>query len=184
MNARRMLGFSMIEVLASLVIISVGLLGIAKIQVLAYSETNTASLRSIAAMEAASMASSMRANRAYWSTGASLNPNPLTFNILGTAVTSTDPAMPANPDCEVTGTPPCSITTMASYDVQRWANALTSVLGPTAAATIDCPTIVTPINCTIAVTWTERIMAGGQANTSPLIGAAVITPTYTLYVQP
>ena len=184
MNARSMRGFSMIEVLVSLVIISVGLLGIAKIQLLAYSETNTASLRSIAAIEAASMASSMRANRTYWATGASLNPANLTFNITGPTVTSSDPAMPPSPDCAVPGTP-CTTTDMAAYDVMQWATALNSVLGASAAPTavIDCPTTITPINCTISVTWTERMMAGGGAGNVAAVGA-VITPTYTLYVQP
>ncbi len=60
-------GFSMVEVLVSLVIIAVGMLGLAKIQALAYASTGVASQQSIAALEAASLASAMRANRSYWS---------------------------------------------------------------------------------------------------------------------
>jgi len=59
-------GFSLLEVLVALVIIGVGMLGIAKIQALAYASTGTASERSLAAIEAASLAASMRANRGYW----------------------------------------------------------------------------------------------------------------------
>jgi prepilin-type N-terminal cleavage/methylation domain-containing protein len=59
-------GFSLIEVLVALIVVSVGLLGIAKMQAVAYSSTGVASKRSLAAIEAASLASSMHANRAYW----------------------------------------------------------------------------------------------------------------------
>ena len=59
-------GFSLIEVLVALVVVSIGLLGIAKMQAIAYSSTGVASKRSLAAIEAASLASSMHANRAYW----------------------------------------------------------------------------------------------------------------------
>jgi len=82
-------GFSLIEVLVALVIIGVGMLGIAKIQALAYSSTATASLRSLAAIEASSLAAAMRANQNYWTTAAAATAQ--TISIVGGAVTaSTD----------------------------------------------------------------------------------------------
>jgi type IV pilus assembly protein PilV len=182
--ARRMRGFSLIEVLVSLVIISVGLLGIAKIQTIAYAETGTSSLRSIAAIEASSMASSMRANRAYWATGGGVSPT-LQVTVAGTAITSTtDGAMTGTPNCEVLATP-CTNRQMATYDIQEWAAALDPLLGGGAAynATITCPTTVTPIDCTITITWTERLTATTSGAASNL-GTAIMTPTYTLNVQP
>src|SRR5579871_1202658 len=64
---RHLHGFSVLEVMVALIIISVGLLGIAKMQALAIASTTTSRTRSIAALEAASLASAMRADRAYWS---------------------------------------------------------------------------------------------------------------------
>ena len=43
-------GFSLLEVMVALVIISIGLLGVAKMQALAYASTSTASSRSLAAI--------------------------------------------------------------------------------------------------------------------------------------
>ncbi len=62
-------GFTLLEVMIALVITSIGLLGIAKIQALAYASTGSASLRSLVAMQAAGLASSMHTNRNYWSAG-------------------------------------------------------------------------------------------------------------------
>ncbi len=183
-------GFNLIEVLVSLIIISVGLMGIAKLQVVALAESGTSSLRSIAAIEASSMAASMRANRAYWSTGASLNPARLTVRVsaaTGSSIQSTtDPAMIGTPNCQTPGTP-CSITAMATYDVEQWATALSSpgALGGGAnyRATIDCDTTITPITCTIVIDWDERLAntAGGATVTA---NSALISPSYTLFVQP
>lgn len=181
--ARRTRGFSLIEVLVSLVIIAVGLLGIAKIQTIAYAETGTSSLRSIAAIEASSMAASMRANRAYWAIGGNLNPTTLHVDVAGTAITTTtDPAITGTPNCEVWATP-CSKENMATYDLQEWALAMNPLLGASYSAAIDCPTTTTPINCTITITWVERMTAtaGGTASAG---GTAIMTPTYILNVQP
>ena len=50
MPAKHERGFSLIEVLVALIIIGVGMLGIAKIQALSYASTGTAAQRSIAAI--------------------------------------------------------------------------------------------------------------------------------------
>ena len=60
-------GFSLVEVMVALIVMSVGLLGIAKMQALALTSTTSARMRSLVALEAASLASTMRADRAYWS---------------------------------------------------------------------------------------------------------------------
>ncbi|PMU83799.1 type IV pilus modification protein PilV, partial [Pseudomonas sp. GW704-F3] len=82
---RRQRGFSLVEVMVALVVMSVGMLGIAKMQAAALSNTAVASTRSLAAIEASSLAASMHANRGYWSspavatsitlTGATVTPN-------------------------------------------------------------------------------------------------------------
>ena len=60
-------GFSLVEVMVALLVVSIGLLGIAKMQALALSSTGSAKMRSLASIEAASLASTLHADRAYWS---------------------------------------------------------------------------------------------------------------------
>ena len=63
---QRIQGFSLVEVMVAVVVICVGLLGIAKMQAMALSNTNMSRQRSLAAIEAASIAASMHSNRQYW----------------------------------------------------------------------------------------------------------------------
>src|SRR5579862_4613605 len=59
-------GFSLIEVMVAVVIICIGLLGIAKLQAMSLSNSTMSRQRAIAAIQAASLASSMHANRNFW----------------------------------------------------------------------------------------------------------------------
>jgi type IV pilus assembly protein PilV len=181
-------GFSLIEVLVALIIVSVGLLGIAKMQALAYSSTGIASKRSLAAIEGSSLASSMSANRAYWAalTAAA------TTNVVGTVITSTDPALVAAPNCLSGGVAPCTPSQIAGYDMNAWATALKKIL-PNDKATITCASTggALPVNCVITMTWTENQAAinsqEAQAATAAAAAgtpAAMQLPSYTLYVQP
>src|SRR5579862_6704677 len=91
-------GFSLIEVLVALIIIGVGMLGIAKIQALAYASTGTAAARSIAAIEASSLAAAMRANRDYWTTAGVAATQTITTTAAN-VVSSTDGALLAPGAC-------------------------------------------------------------------------------------
>jgi type IV pilus assembly protein PilV len=179
-------GFSLIEVLVSLVIVSVGLLGIAKMQALAYSSTGVAGKRSIAAIQASSLASSMSANRSYWA--ALTAPTNTTVN--GLVVASTDGALAVPTNCTQGAAAPCAPNQVAAYDVQSWAKALQPLLS-NAQATIACITLNVPVNCTITLTWTENEVAinsqeAAAAKAALVAGtpAALQLPSYTLYVQP
>src|SRR2546430_13031518 len=59
-------GFSLVEVMVAVIVICVGMLGIAKLEALSVSNTTTARLRSLAAIEAASLAAAKHTNRQYW----------------------------------------------------------------------------------------------------------------------
>jgi len=62
-------GFSLVEVMVALVVCAIGLLGLAKMESLAVASTSVAAARSIAAIEASSLAAAMHANKAYWAAG-------------------------------------------------------------------------------------------------------------------
>jgi type IV pilus assembly protein PilV len=169
----RSVGFSLVEVMIALVVCSIGLLGLAKMESLAVSSTSVAGTRSIAAIEASSLASAMHANPGYWAAG------------LAPAVTTVS-AAPANNfsaagTCFVAGAASCIPAAMAFYDLQQWAIALGAVL-PGYLATITCTTVVgTPVTCTIQIQWAENAVANNVQQTNL---AGLNQPTYTLFVQP
>ena len=172
---RRGRGFSMVEVLVALIVLSVGLLGIAKMQALALSSTTIAASRSLAAIEASSLADAMHANRVYWASNASVVIPPV--SVAGATVSNSPTAAP-------TSCAPCTALSLAAYDLQQWANALNALL-PNDQATIAC-TATTPISCTIQITWSEKTVAINTQEQTQVSNTNVDinNPQYTLYVEP
>ncbi len=174
-------GFSLIEVLVALIIISIGLLGIAKLQAVALSNTGTAGKRSLAAVEAASIASAMHADRAYWSPTLTLQ----TANLAGATVSSpTDAALATGTDCSLVS--PCTPVQMAAYDLTTVALSLQAVL-PNYQGTISCPAHAgtAPTVCTITLTWAESAVgANAQGVQVGAALAAIQQPVYVMYVEP
>jgi type IV pilus assembly protein PilV len=154
-------------------VLSVGLLGIAKMQSLALSSTTTASSRSLAAIEASSLADAMHANRVYWASN-----TPVT-----TPVTVTGPSVSNGPTAAASCTTACTAPQLAGYDLQQWANALNALL-PNDSATITCFS-TTPVGCTITVSWFEKTVAiNAQEQAASSTSADINNPSYTLYVEP
>lgn len=113
---RRECGFTLLEILIAIVIFSIGLLGIAGLQVKGMRFTQGSQLRAIATAQAENMADRMRANGAGMDTGL--------YNIRG--------AMP------VTSTADCSNATctpaqLATYDLVTWNVATTDATKPKAS---------------------------------------------------
>jgi type IV pilus assembly protein PilV len=170
--SRRPRGFSLIEVMVALVVMSIGLLGIAKMQAAALSNTAIASTRSLAAIEVASLAASMHANRGYWSSPA-VAPS---ITLQGATVT---PNVAPLGDCVAA---PCTPAGLAQFDLQEWTKAALQVLPPDYLATITCTPTDTPPNCTIQIQWAEKSVA---VNKDGLVQSAGLNlPKYELYVEP
>jgi type IV pilus assembly protein PilV len=180
-------GFTLIEVMVALVITAVGLLGIAKIQALAYASTGSAGIRSLVALQAAGLAASMHANRNYWSGLA-----PPTVTITNTTIvnSSMTAAGAAAGYCVAgSGNTPCDPPTLAAFDLYTYAAALSGLLpGSNPITTITCQAI-TPTSCTIQVSWGEHAVsinsqsAAGTVQTTST-SAGTFAPTYMLYVEP
>lgn len=173
-------GFSLVEVLIALIVLSVGLLGIAKMEALALSSTTVSSRRALAAIEAASLADAMHVNRGYWAANAAA----VDITLSGTTVTNP----PATPPAACA---PCSSAALAAYDLQNWANDLKQML-PNYQATVQCNSS-TPVECSIQLQWSEQAVGmnnnQAQATSTPAsetggTSAAIQNPTYTLYVEP
>jgi type IV pilus assembly protein PilV len=181
----RVRGFTLLEVMVALVVTSIGLLGIAKLQALAYASTGSASVRSLVALQAAGLAASMHADRGYWSSSLAA-PITITGTVISDNTLATTATSPAY--CQFgSGNTPCSTTAIASADVQTYAAALNAMLGNSSPiTTISCPApalIGSPVSCSIQITWNEKavsINTQSGANTSQ----ATFAPTYTLYVEP
>jgi type IV pilus assembly protein PilV len=174
----RMQGFTLVEVMVALIVLSVGLLGIVKLESAAISSTTVAAKRSLAALEGDSLAAMMHVNRGYWT---SSDPSGGKITVTGTTVTVAAGAanlatsVAGTTACNVTTTP-CAVTDMAAYDLKQWAAAVNALL-PNYTATISCGT-GSPVSCTINVTWSENAVAVSGTTT------ALATPSYSLYVEP
>jgi type IV pilus assembly protein PilV len=193
-------GFSLIEVLVALLVISIGLLGIAKMQALALSNTNGGRLRALAAIEAASLASAMEAERNYWgnltvtenvtvssAAGSATVTSPQDTTLAGTVTCPASASAAATTMTSCTGTvtcistaTPCNAQKMAAYDLQQWAGRLQEIMGTSASASVICTATTPPVSCQITVNWAEQTV---NSNTSEAGGTMGI-PSYTLFVNP
>jgi type IV pilus assembly protein PilV len=200
--------------MVAVIVICVGLLGIAKMQALALSNTTTSRLRALAAIQAAGLAAAMHSNREYWAGAAP--PATTTFNAGGTGqFASADAALQAaaNAALSVGLNKPDTIQTcvgaanaiamcggaagvvkLAAFDLARWAASLNALL-PNPQSTISCAFVAggpAPPSCTIVVSWSEKAVAMNQqeAQAAPAIQAAnngpmsIEQPSYLLYVEP
>jgi len=178
-------GFTLVEVLVSLIIIAVGMLGLAKIQTLAYANTGVASQQSLAAIETAGLAAAMRANRGYWATITqtyptynyySATPNQDSDAVMASTASSCALATGATFTAKL-----CTPQQLAAWDVQTWVTALGLILpNPTATITCTAASGNLPQGCYITVNWIEE----NVAIDSQSAGQTLKQPSYTLYVVP
>jgi type IV pilus assembly protein PilV len=183
-SMQRARGFSLVEVMVAVIVICVGLLGVAKMQALSLSSTNNSRMRALASIEAASLASAMHSNRQYWS-----NSIPVNFSVTyaNGALTSTDANLTAALAASNTTAcinVQCTAVALAAFDLTRWSASVAGLL-PNATTTVSCPPppvgTVAPTSCTIFITWTERTVA--LSSTAAAAGQFQ-NPNYTLLVEP
>jgi type IV pilus assembly protein PilV len=140
-------GFTLIEVLVTLLVLSIGLLGIAKLLLVSSRANDSAYLRTQATSLAYSILDSMRANRAAAVAG----------NYSGSSGSATNPGT----QCAVSS--PCSSATIAQYDLWNWQQALTTGLGPSGSGTVTTANVTDPVTgdtdvtATITVQWNDTV---------------------------
>lgn len=165
MSLKAQRGFSLLEVLVSMLVIMFGLLGMAGMQMLAVNNTETARYNTMAAMFASNMAANIQGNKAYWGTP----PNSVSVN--GATVTG-GPAV-SSKDCVATT---CSPSEVAYYDLTNWGRSLLGKINGTVASqglpggtgALACSSATTPAGCTLTISWTEKNIA----LTTPAAGAS------------
>ncbi|WP_045223697.1 type IV pilus modification protein PilV [Methyloterricola oryzae] len=134
-------GFTLLEVLVSVLVLAIGLLGMAALQMTGLSNNYSAYLRSQATQIAYDLADRMRANPA---------------GVF--AANYNNPSMPSSaPTCT-----DCTPADMASRDFYEWRQAITTILpGGTGVVCVDATPTTAACDGTgniyaIKVTWTDR----------------------------
>ena len=155
MPMKKQHGFSMVEVLISLLILLLGVLGMMGLQAQSVNNSELAHYGSIAEIQATSVAAAMRANPAYWG-GRSLN------------IICQPSAVPGTPVCAGGPTPyllGCGFGTGCTSDQMAYTDIITlggNIAGngpgslPAGNLEIDCDAGVSPIVCQVIVSWSEK----------------------------
>jgi type IV pilus assembly protein PilV len=143
-DSRHRQGFTLLEVLIALLILSIGLLGLAALQTVGMRSNQMAVMRTHVSHVAYEITDRMRAN-----------PVGVTNGDYDIAVTDPKPTSLPNPLCDarVPGTDaPCTTAEMATFDLNQWLTAILEGLpGGDAEITYDA---ITDVH-TITVYWNE-----------------------------
>ncbi len=155
-------GFALIEVMVAVLVLGVGLLGLAGLHAASFRDNQGASLRSQAVYAVNDLADRMRANR-----GAA---------IAGNYRAATDPSpgpTPPTPNC--LGAVACTPAQMANADLVTWYDFVVASF-PGGTATITCVPLACGANAvhTITVSWT-----GNQSVNNQLVGQQNVTASFT-----
>jgi type IV pilus assembly protein PilV len=174
-SASQAAGFTLVEVLVSLVILAIGLLGIAKLMLFSSHSNDSAYLRSQATALAYEILDDMRANRQEAISAGSYN---------------TAAAVPAvAPGALCVGLGSCiNPTQVALYDLYQWGlhlnansgvappGALPNGQGTVTTATVLTPTLGTQTTVTIVVSWDDSV-AQNTLNVGGVTNQAVTLET-------
>ena len=143
-SARRSAGFTIIEVAIAMLVLAVGLLGVAGLQATGMQSTYQSHQRSVAMTQARDLADRMRANP--------------TGMLIGEYLKSIPAAWPS-PDCESTGST-CDAAQLAASDLYKWAS-MNGELLPSGQGSVTCNDLVPATaallesgsDCMITVRW-------------------------------
>lgn len=146
---RRTKGFTLVEILVSMVILAIGLLGLASMQLIALKDNQDAYLYSQATALASDMSDRVRVNASGW-TGT------LPTDAAATAATAT-----CNNTCNAVASP-CTPAQMALRDYCVWKNDAKDKIGTLTAATVQVSPVTGSTQCAttggaarcITLTWT------------------------------
>ncbi len=194
-RARRQSGFTMIELLVTMLIVTVGLLGLAKLQAAAVAESSMSRTRALMTFQAEALAGMMRANKAFWTTVNTTATYP-TFSVSAAGVVaSTVMTARASSTDYTCKDQTCTANQLAYDDMYTWAGTFNSGTAGTSAfpnstATITCISSSGAASCAanpavpnsydIVLTWPEKFVAINR-NT---VNATPKTNTMVMHVQP
>lgn len=197
-------GFSLVEVMVALIIICVGLLGIAKLEALVLSSTGTSRVRALVALQAESLADAMHADRDFWDGGSVAYWNGATTDLSvsvtesssgGTKLNSGNTSLQAAISAALPGAvaegeagdvclnTACNTVQLAGDDLAQWSQNLAAVL-QNSTSSIACSPVNSVVTCTITVQWNENTVAANSQEAQVGAPTAFQQQTYTLVVEP
>ncbi len=127
-------GVGLIEILVALLVLAIGILGLASLQTQALKNNESSLQRSQAVVLSYAAFDMLRANR--------------------------PAALAGNYNMTMTCTAPSSPSTLVGNDQAYWINTLHTALGSTACGAINCSSSG---DCTVQVQWDEQRATGGSA---------------------
>jgi type IV pilus assembly protein PilV len=141
-------GFTLLEVLIALLVLSIGLLGLAALQTIGLRSNEMASMRTTSTMLAYDISDRMRAN------GQGI--------LDGDYVINSGPITGTPSDCTATD---CTTAQMALFDLNQWKNAVAALPGGLADITqVAGP----PLTHTITVRWDQNRTGATGSNCPPV----------------
>jgi type IV pilus assembly protein PilV len=173
-------GFALFEVMIALLVVAVGLLGVAKMQALALKGTQLSGKRTLVALSAASLGAAIHGNKAYWNSGVAPSVT-VTVSSAGAGVVA-----PSTLATAPTGlcTTKCSTTNLAARDLRVWVDNLIRQVPSFTGATITMVNSTTaPVSATITINWTESYVAANKSSVQST-SDPISKQSYVLYVQP
>ena len=146
-------GFTLIEILVALLIISIGLLGLARLQIVGIKNTQSGHLRSQVAFLGNDIMERIQQNPATAISGA--------YDIaLNTA--------PADPGC-IGAAANCTAEAMANFDLFIWKRYLTTLLPPDGDGTISRATEGDEEIFTISIQWFDEYQSEATTQTATFV---------------
>lgn len=132
-------GVGLIEVLVAVLVLSIGFLGVAALQVMSLSTTNSSMARSMATISSYSILDAMRADKA----------NAVSYNT----------TVKANA-C------PAAAGSLANAQLNQWCTQLGKALGPLASTTgtVTCTALLYTADCTVTITFDDSRAGVGGSN--------------------
>lgn len=179
--SRAMRGFTLLEVMVSVLVVAIGLLGLAKMQALSVGSTQLSGGRSLVALQATSLASGMHSARSFWAVYSLV---PASCVVTGATVGASCGALSSTTtDCAAAGAS-CTPTELAAFDLKKWATKMNDQFKTHVTTTTCSGSATTPVACTISIAWTEKTVASVNKADASGAPAATTTQNYVLHVEP
>jgi type IV pilus assembly protein PilV len=189
-------GFTLIELMITVLIVTIGLLGLAKLQATAVSNTAASRTRALMTYQAESLAGMIRANKGFWVTSGSTAVDRW-FKVSAAGAPTDSGQMQklgSTGSCVDVGT--CTPENLAYDDMYTWAKAFNDGTAnsafPGAQASIVCVPVTgstcaanpaTPHGYDITLTWNQKQVAVNRS-TATTAATAASAVSMVMHVQP
>lgn len=197
LNARRSprheAGFTLVELMITVLIVTIGLLGLAKLQATAVANTSISRTRALMTYQAESLAGMMRANKAFWVTSGPTATYPW-FKVDAAGKATDQGSMVAPPSGTCVDAANCTAANLAYDDMYTWAKAFndgtpTSAFMGAQASIVCVPASgvgacganpATPHGYDITLTWDQKQVAVNRSTA----GSTTLPVSMVMHVQP